>query len=105
MAKHVIVSGTELKMNIHIDPFDDFHMKDYDFECKFYIFPKKVVTVKKEDMVPIDDDDYLALVDTTTLGIGPLHLTVTAFIPDKHFTDKIRREIKCVDPQVEIINC
>ena len=107
MAKKIntIVSGTELKIKIHIDPFENLHMKDYDFECKFYVFPKNAITVTKQDMVSIDDDSYLALVDTTTLGKGALHITVTAYIPDSHFEDKTRREIKCVNPNIEIVNC
>lgn len=102
---NTVVLGTELKIKIHIDPFENLHMSDYDFECKFYVFPKNFIIIKKEDMASISEDDYLALVDTTTLGKGMLHLTVTAYIPDSNFENKIRREIKCVNPNIEIVNC
>ena len=100
-----VISGTQIKMNIHIDPLGDLHMSEYDFECKFYIFPKKNVTIKKEDMVRIDNDNYLALIDTTDLGIGKLHLTLTAQIPDTDFDNTFRREIACVDTGINIVNC
>ena len=41
------ISGSQVKLNIHIDPLGDLHMADYDFECKFYIFPKRFVIVTK----------------------------------------------------------
>lgn len=100
-----VISGTEIKMNIHIDPLGHLHMSDYDFECKFYIFAKKAITITKADMVKLDDDNYLVLVDTTDLGIGKLHLTLTAQIPDADFGNTMRREIACVDTGITIVNC
>ena len=103
--RDVSISGTEIKINVHIDPIGTLHMDAYDFECKFYIFPKKFVIVKKEDMVKVDEDNYLAIVDTTDLGIGRLHMTLTAQVPDYDFNNILRREIACVDTGIEIIPC
>ena len=103
--KNVSISGTELKINVHIDPLGDLHMQDYDFECTFYIFPKKSVKVNKSEMVKVDEDNYLALVDTTGLGVGRLHLTLIAQLPDTDFGGAIRREIACVDTGIDIVNC
>lgn len=103
--RDVSISGTEIKINIHIDPLGSLHMADYDFECKFYVFPKKSVIILKKDMVKVDEDNYLAIVDTTGLGIGPLHLTLTAQIPDKDFDNTLRREVACIDTGIDIINC
>lgn len=100
-----VISGTEIKMNVHIDPLGHLHMSDYDFECKFYIFAKKAVIITKADMVKLDDDNYLVLVDTTDLGIGKLHLTLTAQIPDADFRNTMRREIACVDTGITVVNC
>ena len=100
-----VISGTEIKMNVHIDPLGNLHMSDYNFECKFYIFAKKAIIINKADMVKIDDDNYIALVDTTDLGIGKLHLTLTAQIPDADFGNVFRREIACVDTGINIVNC
>ena len=90
---------------MHIDPLGTLHMSDYDFECKFYIFPKKAVIINKNDMVKVDNDNYLAIVDTTGLGVGRLHMTLTAQIPDEDFDNVPRREVACVDTGIDIVNC
>ena len=100
-----VISGTEIKMNVHIEPLGQLHMSDYNFECKFYIFPKKNVIIHKKDMIKLDNDNYLALVNTEGLGTGKLHLTLTAQIPDADFGNILRKEIACVDTGINIINC
>lgn len=105
MKNNECVSGTQLKLNIHIDPLGTLHMDDYDFECKFFVFQKKYIVLQKSDMIKVDEDNYLALVDTSTLGIGNLHITLTAFIPDSDFNDRLRKEVVCVPTNINIINC
>lgn len=99
------ISGTQLKLNIHIDPLGTLHMDDYDFECKFFVFQKKSITITKEEMVKVDDDNYLVIVDTTTLGIGNLHITITANVPDDDFEGRLRKEVICVPTNINIVNC
>lgn len=99
------VLGTQLKLNIHIDPLGSLHMADYDFECKFFVFQKKSITITKEEMVKVDDDNYLVIVDTTTLGIGNLHITITANVPDDDFEGRLRKEVICVPTNINIVNC
>lgn len=99
------VIGTQLKLNIHIDPLGSLHMSDYDFECKFFVFQKKAITVTKSEMVQIDADNYAVLVDTSKLGTGNLHITLTANIPDGDFKDTLRKEVVCVPTNINIINC
>lgn len=99
------VLGTQLKLNIHIDPLGSLHMDDYDFECKFFVYQNKTVTIQKQQMAKIDNDNYLALLDTMPLGIGNLHITLTAYIPDNDFNGQIRKEIVCVPTDINIINC
>ena len=36
-------------------------------------------------MVKIDADNYVVLVDTTDLGVGQLHMSLTANLPDEDF--------------------
>ena len=102
---NTVVSGTEIKINVHVDPLDKLHMSDYTFECKFFVFQKKSITITKDQMVKLDADNYLALVDTTTLGIGNLHMTLTAQIPDYDFEGTTRKEIVCVPTNINIVNC
>lgn len=99
------ISGTQLKLNIHIDPLGTLHMDDYNFECKFFVFQKKSITITKEEMVKVDDDNYLVIVDTTTLGIGNLHITITANVPDDDFEGRLRKEVICVPTNINIVNC
>jgi hypothetical protein len=99
------ISGSQVKLNIHIDPLGDLHMEDYDFECKFYIFPKRFIIISKSEMAKIDSDNYVALVDTTDLGVGQLHMQLTAYLPDYDFPTTTRKEIACVDTGVLIVNC
>jgi hypothetical protein len=99
------VTGAQLKLNIHIDPLGSLHMSDYDFECNFFVFQKKQITITKSEMAKIDDDNYVVLVDTTTLGIGNLHITLIAHIPDQDFDGALRREVVCVPTNINIVNC
>ena len=99
------VIGTQLKLNIHIDPLGPLHMSDYDFECKFFVFQKKAITIAKSEMLQIDQDNYAVLLDTGSLGIGNLHITLTANIPDGDFKDVLRKEVVCVPTNINIINC
>lgn len=99
------VLGTHLKLNIHINPLGSIHMSDYDFECKFFVFQNKSITINKTDMVQVDDDNYLAMVDTSELGIGNLHITITAHVPDQDFEGQLRKEVICVPTNINIVNC
>lgn len=103
-SNNVSISGTQVKLNIHIEPLGSLSMADYDFECKFFIFPKKFVLITKNDMIKVDNNNYLAMVDTTGLGTGQMHLTLTAFIPDTDF-ESVRREVVCVNTGINVVNC
>ena len=56
-------------------------------------------------MVKIDADNYVVLVYTTDLGVGKLHMQLTANLPDEDFSGITRKEIACVDTGVTIANC
>jgi hypothetical protein len=91
----MIVLGTELKINIHVEPIDGLHMSDYDFECAFYIYRNKRVVIKKSEMKRVDNDNYIAMIDSekaTMLGRGRLNIEITAYIPDGDFADNRRTE-------------
>ena len=42
-----IFLGTELKLNIHIEPIGDLTMKDYDFNVDVFCSSRQVVNIKK----------------------------------------------------------
>lgn len=87
--------GTELKINVHIEPIDGLHMENYDFVCQFFAYPNRKVEIHKEDMKKIDSDNYLAMIteeQCKRIGRGELHLEVTAYVPDSDFFDGLRTE-------------
>lgn len=91
----MIVLGTELKINVHVEPIDGLHMSDYDFECAFYIYRNKRVVIKKSEMKQVDEDNYIAMIDSekaAILGRGRLNMEITAYIPDGDFADNRRTE-------------
>ena len=87
--------GTEFKINVHAEPIEGLHMSDYDFECVFYVYTNKRVVIKKSEMKKVDDDNYLAMIDTKKglmLGRGKVNMEFTAYIPDGDFDDGVRTE-------------
>lgn len=106
MNEEIVIRGTEMKLNIHIDPIDGVSMEDYDFHCEAYVMPgKSTVIVHKNDMVKVDKDNYILLVDTSKLNPGELYIRVTAQIPDSDFKDHIRTEIACIHTNINIRKC
>lgn len=105
MENSIIGLGTEVKINVHIEPLASIpteenpdktklSMVDYDFNVRFFTRPNKSVTIKKTDMIMEDDDNYIAVVDTSDLGAGVLQMVVTAYIPDGDAgIDNLRTEV------------
>lgn len=90
------VLGTELKINLHVEPINGLHMSDYDFECRFYVYTNKYVVVSKTDMKEVDSDNYIALITSelaNKIGRGAIKMRITAHIPDSDFPDGMRTEI------------
>lgn len=101
-----IYLGTELKLNVNIDPIGDNHMSNYDWKVELFTTPNKVVTVESTDVnnaICQDADNYIIKVDTTNIGVGKLKCRVTAYIPDADFPDYKRTEIQLYNPNIDII--
>ena len=49
--------GTELKLNIHIEPIGDTTMDDYDFEVEVFCSPKKPIIIPKENTIRVDNNN------------------------------------------------
>lgn len=88
--------GTDLKVNVHVEPIGGITMDDYDFTCDFYCYSNRRVTVTKGDMLRTDESNYIALVDSTHIGQGEITMRITAEIPDGDFHDGLRTEIGTV---------
>lgn len=88
-----IINGTEIKINIHAEPIDGISMYDYDFFCEFYSHPDRKTRLLKSEMIYVDNDNYIARIDSSIIGCGNLRVRMTAFIPDTNFNDSLRTEI------------
>lgn len=114
----IVFLGTELKLNIHIDPIpkhqdqevgegddNEWNMADYDFEVEVFCSPKKVITITKEEAIPVltDKNNYIVLVNTEDIGTGIMKVKVIAHIPDGDFSDNARTEVSVKDTGIEII--
>lgn len=95
--------GTELKLNIHIEPIGQITMDDYGFEVEVFCSPKKPIIIPKENTIRVDSDNYVVLVDTNVVGAGDLKCKVTAQVPDGDFADMLRTEVVCIDTGINII--
>jgi hypothetical protein len=95
--------GTELKINVHVEPIGGIRMSEYDFTCVFYVYKNKCLVINKRDMTKVDDDNYIANVDTTKIGAGCLKMRFEAEIPDSDINDGFRKEVELVDLNIPII--
>ena len=87
------VVGTKAISCLHLNPIEDYHLSDLEWEVLVFIESKtKTYTVKKEDCLKQDDDNYLIPVDSSVLGAGEYWGTVTLKIPDGNLPDGIRIE-------------
>lgn len=95
--------GTELKLNVHMEPLDGHHLKDLDFHVTVYGSPGMSVHVEKKDTIEIDDDNFVVMLDSQALGSGHYYMRFTTYIPDSDFPDGLRTEVVTVDTGVVII--
>ena len=96
------IIGTEFKVLVEIEPVDEVHMVDMEFTCQFYTKLNDPLMVTKEQMIKVNDDSYIALVDTTGMSAGTLRNRMTVDIPDKDFADGYRREVVDVEAGTKI---
>lgn len=95
--------GTELKLNIHIEPMGQITMDDYDFSVEVWTSMKRIVTINKSQAIRIDDSNYVIIVDTAELGGGEVKAKVIAHIPDFDFPDTTRTEIVGMDVNIKVL--
>ena len=114
---NTVYLGTELKLRVGIEPMGGLHMEDYNFDIEAYCNDKSVVKASKRkdpqtkedvltNLVAIDgdEDNYIALIDTSVIGVGKLKCRVVAYIPDTDFTDDgVRTEVVVMDTGITIV--
>ena len=95
--------GVELKINVHVEPIEGVSMSEYDFTCTFFTYKNKAVVIPKNKMSKIDNDNYIAVVDTSKTGAGCLKMKFEADIPDDEVEDGFRKEVELVDLNIPIL--
>lgn len=108
--------GTEMKLNIHIEPIEsnagNITMDDYDFDVIVYCNPKKQLEASKKgigenptlvNMKRLNSNNYLVLIDTNIIETGTIKCKITAYIPDSHFGDGYRTEVSIKDTGIEVV--
>lgn len=95
--------GTELKLNIHIEPIGGMTLKDYDYTTEVYCSQRRKITIPKADAIYIDDENFVVCVDSSILGIGTIVCKVIAHIPDADFQDGIRTEVVAINTGINIV--
>ena len=103
MVGNTVYFGTEIKVNVSIDPMDDLTMDSYDFDCEFYCSSNRKIVLRKMELIRFDDSNYIAVIDTKALSLGSLKCKITAYIPDSDCDDGLRTEIIVLDTGIKII--
>lgn len=101
-----VIIGTELKLNINIQPIDGLTMTDYDFEVQLVsgIITNKSKTYRKDELVKNgDDNNYILPFNTQDVGVGKIVCRIIAHLPDGAFSDRKRTEIVEIDTGIEVV--
>lgn len=100
--------GTILKIAVTADVGDDTHLSDndVDFECTFYPENRhsQKMTFKKSEMYMIGDDTYVAVVDTSIIGVGKYYCLLNVWIPDADVESGFRKESVRFPTGINVVN-
>ena len=82
--------GTGKMIQVSIDSHRDQPMRDLEFSLEFYVHPNRRKLVSKNDLIRIDRTDggslFFVLLDTRTLGVGPLMCNVAIADPEPRWS-------------------
>ena len=103
-----IYIGSDLKLNVHIEPIGTFDMDSFNFSVKLVAYSPfgksdKSVTISKDKATRLDNGDYMVWCNTQELGLGHLYAIITCLVPDAQI-GKNRTEIVRVDTNIDIID-
>lgn len=94
--------GTEYKINIKMEPMGEIHLANCEFEAQFFTNPTRAHNIIKSQMIMVDNDNYLAMVDSEKTGAGELMMRIAIDLPDADFADGTRREVHVVETGIKI---
>lgn len=105
MEENNSIRGTIFKLYVHMEPIDNYHLEDVEWEAEVYAeggFGKRI-KFKKEDAVKVDEDNYMVVVDSAIGGAGEYKLILTSYIPDADCPNGIRVEKTRCETDVKIV--
>ena len=82
--------GTQFVINVNMTPMDGAHMSDVEFKARFYVYQNKFLELDKSDMVKVDEDNYLAFVDSAKVGKGQIKYRLFVNVPDENWESGYR---------------
>lgn len=96
--------GTDLKINVHVEPIDgSTHLSECSFSCLFYTTNEKNgILIDKSEMINVDDDNYIAKVNTATIGVGSVFMKIEVLVPDGDYENGTRKEVSRVCTGIKI---
>lgn len=95
----MINKGSLLKFNINIQ-CENKTMDELDFICVFFTTPNSKVEIDKVNMIRKDENNYIAVVDTSKLPPGSIKVKTSVFIEDSDCPDGKRTEITTQETDV-----
>ena len=101
-----VTLGSDVKIAFTADLPDGLLLKDIDFSGKVINADadNKEKDFNKSDCIMMDGGaDYVVLVDTAQMGIGPLLLKLTVRIPDTDYQSGFRKEVININPHITVI--
>lgn len=101
--KTILYLGTELKLNVNIQPIGGVSMSAFDFIIEAYCNPQRGQIITKDDAIKVDNDNYIIVVNSEMVGTGDLKLRISATVPDGDMSDALRTEVTCIETNVRII--
>lgn len=103
MNNNVVYLGSQIVLNVCIELIDGVTARDYDFDVEVYCAPKRSIVVKKQDLYPVDDSNFLVLLNTEDIGTGNITCKVTAMLPDGRFAGGLRKDIELIRTDINIV--
>lgn len=85
--------GTVVKLNISIRPIGTVSFSQMDFTGNFFTHEDRVLTMTKDQFIKVDDDNYVAIIDTSKIGGGNIMCRLEVKVPDTEMANNERLEI------------
>ena len=98
-----VTLGSDVKIAFSAELPDDMAMREVPFTVTVYNADKQdaQVVFAKDACIMVNDNEYVALVDTETLGVGIYMLKVVFEIPDTDYPLGYRRQVVRINPNVK----